>query len=103
MRRWVKRLIRCAANRWEGPGGARKAICIARHESGLYPMAESPGGHYLGLFQHSAAYWPDRYDNWTRRIWELDARAKNGRTNTIVTIRMVNGHGWGPWKGVDGC
>jgi hypothetical protein len=100
---WVKRLIRCATNRWEVPGGARKAICIARHESGLDPKASSPSGDYLGLFQHSAVHWPDRYEAWTRRVWDLDRRARNGRTNTIVTMRIVNAHGWGPWKGVDGC
>ena len=103
VRRWARRLIRCAEQRWPVPGGARKAICIARHESGLDPKAESAGGAYLGLFQHSANHWPDRYEEWTRRAWELDPRAKNGRTNAVVTIRMVNARGWGPWRGVDGC
>jgi hypothetical protein len=26
----------------------------------------------------------------------------NGRTNAVVTMRMVNAEGWGPWAGV-GC
>ena len=53
-----KRLIRCAASHWVVPGGAAKAICIAGRESGLVPTATSAGGAYLGLFQHSARYWP---------------------------------------------
>jgi len=100
---WVKDLIRCAARRWEVPGGAAKAICIARAESGLNPRSASDDGAYLGLYQHSADAWPDRYDAWTAKSWELDPRARNGRTNTIVTMRMVNGNGWGDWKGVEGC
>lgn len=102
-RHLVKRLIRCATATWEVPGGSVKAICIARRESGLDPRAVSePEGLYVGLFQHSAEMWPDRYGTWTMRAWELRQRALNARTNTIVTIRMVNAHGWGPWRG-PGC
>jgi hypothetical protein len=96
------RMITCATDRWPVPGGAEKAICIAERESGLIPWASSPTGQYLGLFQHSAAAWPDRYEEWTRPYWELKLSALNGRTNSIVTIRMVNDAGWGPWAGV-GC
>ena len=96
------RMITCATDRWPVPGGAEKAICIAERESGLLPWASSPTGLYVGLFQHSAEAWPDRYDEWTRPFWELKRNPLNGRTNTIVTIRMVNDEGWGPWAGV-GC
>jgi hypothetical protein len=96
------RIIQCAADRWPVPGGAEKAICIAKRESGLIPTASSATGLYLGLFQHSAAAWPDRYDEWTQPVWELKRTALNGRTNAIVTIRIVNAEGWGPWSGV-GC
>jgi hypothetical protein len=102
-RRYMRRLIRCAANRWEVPGGAETAICIARRESGLDPNAVSePEGLYVGLFQHDVELWSDRYDTWTRPAWELRPGALNGRTNAIVTIRMVNANGWGPWEG-EGC
>jgi len=97
-----KRLIECAAARWPVEGGAEKAICIAQRESGLIPTASSPTGTYVGLFQHSAADWPRRYDEWTRPYWRLKVNPYNGRTNAIVTIRMVNAEGWGPWAGV-GC
>ncbi|HZD18594.1 MAG TPA: hypothetical protein VE669_10680 [Actinomycetota bacterium] len=103
VRHWVRRLIRCAADEWPVPGGARRAICIARAESHLNPKATSADGTYVGLYQHAADAWPDRYEAWTKRRWKLDDRPGNGRTNTIVTIRMVNANGWGPWRGVDGC
>lgn len=103
VRQHSKRLIRCAADRWPVRGGAGKAVCIAKHESGLDPKATSPGGAYLGLFQHSADAWPDRFQQWTKRGWDLSDSALSGRTNTIVTIRMASANGWGPWAGVDGC
>jgi len=96
------RLIQCAADRWSVPGGADKAICIARRESGLVPTASSPSGEYVGLFQHSAAAWPDRFSEWTRPVWQLKENPFNGRTASIVTMRMVNATGWGPWSGA-GC
>lgn len=97
-----KELIRCAVRKWAVDGGAARAICIARRESGLIPTAESAGGDYLGLFQHMASAWPDRYGAWALPGWNLKSSALNGRTNTIVTIRMVHDDGWGPW-GALGC
>jgi hypothetical protein len=96
------RLIQCAADRWPVPGGAEKAICIAQRESGLVPTATSSSGEYVGLFQHLASAWPDRFTEWTRPVWALKDNPFNGRSNSIVTIRMVNTDGWGPWSGV-GC
>jgi hypothetical protein len=96
------RIITCAADKWPVEGGADKAICIARRESGLIPTASSPTGMYVGLFQHSAADWPNRYAQWTRPSWQLKENPYNGRTNAIVTMRMANAQGWGSWGGV-GC
>jgi hypothetical protein len=96
------RIITCAADKWPVDGGADKAICIARRESGLIPTASSPTGMYVGLFQHSAADWPRRYEQWTRPSWQLKENPYNGRTNAIVTVRMVNAQGWGAWAGA-GC
>jgi hypothetical protein len=91
------RRIVCAVDRF-GPvrGGATRAVCIARRESGLDPTATSPTGRYLGLFQHDRDLWPGRFETYTRRRWELSNRARNGRTNAIVTIRMVAAIGG--WK-----
>lgn len=89
-----KRLIRCGVRQLGSvPGGAARAICIAERESGLDPSASSPTGQYLGLFQHAKTYWPGRYDTHTKPVWELPTRATHGRTNAIVTIRMVRAYG----------
>ena len=103
---FMKRKIRCAVDRFGPvPGNVARAVCIAKRESGLDPRAESATGMYLGLFQQSKKMWPDRYKAWTHPAWELPTRAKNGRSNAIVTIRMV--HAAGSWKNagwpVKGC
>jgi hypothetical protein len=93
----MKRRITCATDRFGPvPGGTARAICIAKRESGLDPTATSPTGMYLGLYQHARKYWPSRYTAWTKASWELSTRATNGRTNSIVTLRMV--HAAGSWK-----
>ena len=102
----MRRRITCAVERF-GPvgGGAKRAICIAKRESGLDPTASSATGMYLGLYQQAASMWPDRFKRWTRRVWQLSKNAKSGRSNSIVTIRMV--HAAGGWKAagwpVKGC
>ena len=103
---FMKRKIRCAVDLFGPvPGDADRAICIANRESGLIPSASSPTGMYLGLYQHSSAAWPDRYLRWTDPAWELSSDALSGRTNAIVTIRMV--HAAGTWNAAgwpaDGC
>jgi hypothetical protein len=91
MRAFSKRRIACAVERFGPvPGGKERAICIARRESGLDPSATSePTRQYRGLYQHDRDMWPSRYAEYTRPEWELSPRALNGRTNAIVTIRMV--------------
>ncbi|HZN43653.1 MAG TPA: hypothetical protein VFC08_07985 [Actinomycetota bacterium] len=93
-----KRQITCAVQRFGPvPGGTTRAICIARRESGLVPTATSePTGLYRGLYQHDRTMWPDRYEEYTVPWWELSPRALSGRTNAIVTIRMVVDAG--TWK-----
>jgi hypothetical protein len=94
---FMKRKISCAVETFgRVGGGAQRAICIAKRESGLIPTAESKTGMYLGLYQHAAKVWPKRYGAWTDPSWELSDNALNGRTNAIVTIRMV--HALGGWK-----
>ena len=86
-----KRRIVCAVERFGPvPGGALRAVCIAKRESGLDPAATSqPTGEYRGLYQHDRDLWPARYDQYTAPVWELSPSALNGRTNAIVTVRMV--------------
>ena len=102
----MKRTIRCGVRRFGPvPGGAARAICIAKRESGLDPSATSSTGKYRGLFQHARKYWDRRYDTFTRKAWELPERALHGRTNAIVTIRMVRSYETWPDAGwtVKGC
>jgi hypothetical protein len=99
----MRRVIQCATDLWEVPGGAERAICVADAESHLNPLATSAGGDFLGLFQHMATAWPDRFDTWTQRRWNLNDSALSGRSNAIVTIRMVDAAGWGPWRGAGDC
>jgi hypothetical protein len=91
VRHFARRRVVCAAELFGPiPGGARRAVCIARRESGLIPTATSePTGQYRGLYQHDRDFWPARYQKYTLPAWELSPRVLNGRTNAIVTIRMV--------------
>jgi hypothetical protein len=98
VRKHMRDLIRCASERWETKGGPALAICIARRESGLQPTAGA-SGPFIGLFQHTRAYWRERYETWSWQGWDLKRTALNGRTNAIVTMRMVGNHGWGAWGG----
>lgn len=92
-KREVKRLIRCAARRWGSPGGADKALDIARCESGFNTGAYNPGG-YAGVYQHAVRYWPERADRWGFP----DRSVYNGRANIIVSVRMArSADGWHIW------
>jgi hypothetical protein len=97
LRHFSKRRIACAVEEFGPvPGGKQRAICIAERESGLNPKASSKTGMYLGLFQHSATYWPSRYEAYTDPGWGVPDSALHGRANSIVTIRMVaSAGGWG--------
>lgn len=99
IQQFARRRIVCAVKEFGPvPGGAARAVCIARRESGLNPATMSqPTGRYRGLFQHDRAYWQWRYERYTVPAEGLSPRALNGRTNAIVTIKMVADHGtW--WK-----
>ena len=94
---FAARTIRCAVRRLGPvPGDAARALCIARRESGLNPSATSSTGKYRGLFQHARKYWDWRYETFTKPAWELPERVLHGRTNAVVTVRMVRGSG--NWK-----
>lgn len=100
VRSTVKATIWCAVHKWSVEGGPRKAVLIARRESGLNPKAYNPTGcsgyGCKGVFQQSMRYWDGRW-----RSWGKDTRnnAFNMRANVIVSIRMAHIEGWGPWGG----
>jgi hypothetical protein len=88
----LKRLIRCAARRWNVAGGPDKAVRVARCESRFDPEAYNAGG-YAGVFQQSTRYWPPRARTYGFRRYSI----YNGRANIIVSVRMAHRGGWGPW------
>jgi len=90
----IRQLIVCAANRWPVPGGAAAALAIADRESNFQPGAYNPAGS-AGIYQHLLRYWPGRAASYGFAGWS----AFNARANIIVTMRMVNQGGWGPWGG----
>jgi hypothetical protein len=91
----IKKLIRCAARRWDSPGTPRDAVAVAACESGLRPRAFNPNG-YAGLFQQATRYWSDRAQQWG----QPGRSVFNGRANIIVSIRMAASHGsWNDWGG----
>jgi hypothetical protein len=91
--REVKETIRCAAHRWEVPGGARKALHVAECESGFNPDARGNG--FAGVYQHLKIAWPGR----ATEFGFDGASVFNGRANSIVSIRMAHRGGWDPWTG----
>lgn len=100
VRHFSRREIRCAVETL-GPvkGGADRAICIADRESNLLPGAQSPdgpNGPYDGLYQHLESAWDGRYAKYTDPAWSLNTSPFNGRSNAIVTVRMVVA--FGTWK-----
>lgn len=99
-----ERLIRCAARRWDVPGGAERALNIARCESGdaLDPRAFNDGS--AGVFQHQQAYWRARAAKYlSNPAWGVDvARVPvwDAWANVVVAFRMAMDRdiGWGPWS-----
>ena len=88
----LKRLIRCAARRWEVAGGPDKAVSVARCESRFDPRAYNSNG-YAGVYQQATRYWRTRASAYGFR----DYSVFNGRANVVVSVRMAHRGGWGPW------
>jgi len=95
-----RRTLACVVDRF-GPvdGGIPKVEQVGDCESHWNRLA-SNGGSYLGLFQHSATYWPSRVawampDGWRVGPW---SSWKNSRAQIVVTVRMVHASGWGAWS-----
>jgi hypothetical protein len=87
----VKKLIRCAAERFDV--SQRKALYIAWRESRYQPDAYNRAGRAAGIYQHLLRYWPDRASTYGFAEWS----PFNARANIFVTMRMVRDLGWGPW------
>jgi len=90
--REVKRLIRCSTRKWRVPGGATKALAVARCESGFDPSAYGSGN--AGVFQQAVQYWPGRAEEYGFPGWSV----YKGRANVMVSIKMAHRDGWGAWS-----
>lgn len=95
--RRVRRLIRCATDRWDVPGGYETALRIATCESSLYTWAASNGNY--GLFQ--IRFWDDRARTWLKPAWfpfHWVPRWSLARANVLVAVRWAHRLGWGAWS-----
>lgn len=88
----VKALIKCAAPRLGV--STSTALAVAWRESHYQPGARNPSSGTCGVFQHMPRYWPERVRHF---YWGHDPSCFNGRTNVLVSLRMVRAGGWGPW------
>jgi hypothetical protein len=94
----VKQAIRFSVHRWHVPGGPRKAIAVARCESGFRPHAHDTPT-VGGVYQHKYRYWRGRFRKYNpHHGWRLPPSIFNARTNVVISIRMASRHGWGPWS-----
>ena len=92
----VEQAIRCAVSKWSVPGGALKALSVARCESGFNEHATYTD--HVGVYQHVRRYWPARFRAHRVRGWHMHPSPFNARSNVVVSIRMVHSGGWGPWS-----
>lgn len=89
----VKDLIACAVQKWSVPGGVEKALAVAQCEHG-FQWYSPPGASHIGVYQHSATYWPDRAKAYGFEGYD----ARNGRANIMVAIQYAHQYGWGAWS-----
>jgi hypothetical protein len=75
----------------------RKAVCIARAESGLNPAATN--GTHDGLFQWSRAYWPSTRNQFPQLKLHTAPSAFNARTNSAYALKWQADIGYSPWSG----
>ena len=84
--RTVSNTITCLARGFDAPGSPRRALSVAKCESGLYVRATN--GTHRGLFQQANKYWLTRYRHFARPLG-LGQSAYNPLTNTIVSLRLA--------------
>ena len=105
----VRQLIKCQAKKWNVPGGAKKALRVARCESGLNPRARYR--EYAGLYQIGEWEWRhwapgvlrNRSWEWIEP-WMRELRGRfHGRANVVHAFSHIRWlekqghHGWDPW------
>jgi hypothetical protein len=80
------------------PGGLSKFRSVISCESGWWRLAYNAAGPYVGLAQHALASWFYRVKAYKPVWWTLRNGWRNSRSQIVVTARMVNAVGWGPWS-----
>jgi hypothetical protein len=95
----VERLVRICARHFGVD--VSTAVVIAGRESSFRPRAYNPTGcegwGCKGVYQHHMKYWPDR-TRLLRNSWDVGHSPFNARANILITMRMVDRGGWGPWS-----
>lgn len=101
--REVQRTIICTANRFGVSSSTALAVAWdeSRYNEGAFNYGGCGGAGCGGLFQHHMSYWAvraDAYPDW-QRWWHIDPSDCwcNPRIQSLVTIKMVQYGGWGPW------
>jgi hypothetical protein len=87
----------CVERKWPVFGGLAKLRAVISCESGWSRFAYNAGGPYVGLAQHALASWSSRVKAYEPTWWDLRPGWRNSRTQIVVTARMVQAEGWGPW------
>lgn len=96
----VKAAIRCAVDRWPVSGGVRKALSVARCESGFNEHDRNPTSSAAGVYQFLSGTWRAVKQHYRRVKWRyrLSGRVENARSNVLLAIRYAHAGGWGPWS-----
>jgi hypothetical protein len=96
----VKQTIRCGVDHWRVSGGVRKAMSIARCESGFHPHTSNSTSSAAGVYQFLHSTWSavKRHYREVMRRFSLSDRVLNARSNVVLAIRYAHAGGWSPWS-----
>jgi hypothetical protein len=96
----VRQAIRCAVEHWNVPGGKRKALSVARCESGFDPHNTTSLSSAKGVYQFLDGTWAAvrRHYQDLRRRWNMARSVFNARANVVLAIRYAHAGGWSPWS-----
>jgi hypothetical protein len=94
----VRKTIDCALDRW--PADRATVYAIAERESGLNARAlNTEGSGACGVFQHIG--FTPRLQKFNQQVPQGNAGPScfNGRSNVLVSVRIMSNSGFGPWGG----
>jgi hypothetical protein len=91
--------VKCAAVKFQPPGGMREALGVWNCESGF--GHESPhSDSYHGPFQYMYLTYEHQQESMPNvvRWYELSAAVHDMRSNIMTAVAWAARHGWGPWS-----